>query len=217
MLPFLAMAQGHSSIKGTVTDASKETLPGITILLEGPFIKGTVTDPAGKFEITGMKAGTYTLKISGVGHETIHRTITLASSHESNSANREAARKAVGAVFSEQDAEIRKILDEGQFEIYAAEIKIEREGREKHHMKLIKEALALDSAQRAGFELANEAFYTTLFDNHDNYHGKPDVYKQYYKELDVSRKEAFSRLMSEDQYQTYLKLADEYKIGQSEH
>jgi hypothetical protein len=108
-------------------------------------------------------------------------------------------------------------LNDEQYLIYEREIKIEREGREQHNMKLISEALALDSAQRIKFTLANEAFYTTLIDNHDNYHGKPDVYLEYYKELDVSRKAAFKKLMTEDQYSNYLKLADQYNIGKSEH
>lgn len=137
--------------------------------------------------------------------------------YESNMTEREAARKAVAVVFAEQDAEMKKVLTEPQYEIYAAEIKIEREGREKHNMKLIKEELALDSAQSVQFDMANEAFYTTLFDNHDNYHGKPDVYRQYYQELDKSRREAFSMLLSEGQYENYLRMAGEYEIGKSEH
>lgn len=117
----------------------------------------------------------------------------------------------------QQDAEIKSILNQEQYLIYEREIKIEREGREKHNMKLISEVLGLDSAQIIRFNLANEAFYTTLIDNHDNYHGKPDVCLEYYKELDLSRKAAFEKLMTPEQYSKYLKLADQYNIGKSEH
>jgi hypothetical protein len=131
--------------------------------------------------------------------------------------NKEQLAQELQKVGMQQDAEIKSILNDEQYLIYEREIKIEREGREQHNMKLISEALALDSAQRIKFTLANEAFYTTLIDNHDNYHGKPDVYLEYYKELDVSRKAAFKKLMTEDQYSNYLKLADQYNIGKSEH
>ena len=136
--------------------------------------------------------------------------------YESNRGNREEVRKAVMAVFKEQDRQIHALLDEDQFAIYAKEIKIEREGREKHNMILVRDKLGLDSAQIVKYDLANEAFYTLLIDNHDNYHGKPDVYRQYYAEIDVNRQEAFRKLMTEDQYDKYLELAEEYKLGESE-
>lgn len=136
--------------------------------------------------------------------------------YESNRANREEAKKAVSAVFADQDQKVKTLLDERQFEIYQTEINIEREGREKHNMTLIRDALALDSTQVAQYNLANEAFYTLLIENHDNYHGKPDVYLQYYEEIDVSRQDAFKNLMTEAQYQQYLSLKEKYKIGKSE-
>lgn len=92
----------------------------------------------------------------------------------------------------------------------------ERKGREQHNMNLIKAELGLDSIQNAKFDLINEAFYTTLIDNHDNYHGKPKVYEQYYKEIDVNRKVAFKELMTDDQYNNYLELVKKYNFGKSE-
>jgi hypothetical protein len=130
--------------------------------------------------------------------------------------NKEQLAQELQKVGMQQDAEIKSILNEEQYLIYEREIKIEREGREKYNMKLISEALALDSGQHIKFDLTNEAFYTTLIDNHDNYHGKPDVYLEYYKELDSSRKAAFEKLMTAEQYSKYLKLAEQYGIGKSE-
>jgi hypothetical protein len=155
-----------------------------------------------------------TTKFDGITKEYLSKA---RAAYEGNQGDKAAAKEAVAKVFAEQDALIKEVLNDSQFDIYMTEIKIEREGREQHNMKQIKAALVLDSLQSVQFDLANEAFYTTLIDNHDNYHGKPDVYKQYYAELDVSRKEAFAKLMSDVQYNKYLKLAEEYKIGQSEH
>ncbi|WP_044240872.1 hypothetical protein [Flexithrix dorotheae] len=131
--------------------------------------------------------------------------------------DKEKLAKELEKVAKNQDAEMQSLLSEAQYVIYEREIKIERKGREQHNMNLIKNALEMDSTQQVQFDRANEAFYTTLIDNHDNYHGKPDVYLEYYKELDVSRRAAFEEFMNSDQYNLYLKLVDEYKIGKSEH
>ena len=136
--------------------------------------------------------------------------------YESNKGNREKVKQEVRKVFKDQDQLIKALLDEDQYATYIREIKIEREGREKHNMTLIKEALELDSAQAARYDLANEAFFTLLIDNHDNYHGKPEVYRQYYAQIEVSRQAAFRSLMTTSQYIKYLELAREHKLGKSE-
>lgn len=120
-------------------------------------------------------------------------------------------------VSTEQDQAMKSILTNEQFQIYVREIGIEREGREKHNMKLILSELQLDSVQKVQYNTANTAFYTTLVNNHDYYHGKPDVYLQYYKEIDVSRQRVFESIMTDNQYQLYQKLEKQYKIGQNEH
>lgn len=155
-------------------------------------------------------------QISQFDEITTSYTKKARGAYERNRGDRKAVKEAVEAVFSEQDAKIKAILDENQFTIYSAEIRIEREGREKYNMKLIRKELALDSAQSVQYDLANEAFYTLLIENHDNYHGKPDVYMQYYAEIDVNRQKAFRNLMTEDQYKKYLQLAEKYELGQSE-
>lgn len=129
----------------------------------------------------------------------------------------DAADKAQKIIFAEQDAEIKKVLNDKQYSTYFKEVNIERKGREEHALELIKNDLKLDSTQTVKYDLVNETFFTTLRNNHDNYHGKPDVYLQYYKEIDVSRKKAFKVLMTEEQYTTYLKLVEKYNIGKSEH
>lgn len=131
--------------------------------------------------------------------------------------NREEKMNLAKLVSAKQDSEIEKLLNTDQFAIYQFEIKIERGGREKYNMSLIRDELDLDSAQIMKFNLANEAFYTTLRDNHDYYHGKPDVYLQYYKEIDLSRQKVFREILSPEKYKAYQKLEERYKIGKSEH
>ena len=123
----------------------------------------------------------------------------------------------LGELGAKQDGEIKTFLTAEQFEIYAREMKIEREGREQYNVQLIKNELNLDSAQTVTFNQVNAVFYKTLIDNHDNYHGKPDVYQEYYKELDKSRKAAMKKLLSEEKFKQYEKLVEQYNIGKSEH
>lgn len=130
--------------------------------------------------------------------------------------DRVAAKAAQKIIFAEQDAKIKELLTADQYTIYFKEVNIERTGREKHNMKLIKEALALDSLQSIRYDLANETFFTTLSDNHDNYHGKPAVYEKYFKEIDVNRRAVFKNFLTEEQYNTYEQLAEKYQLGKME-
>ena len=130
--------------------------------------------------------------------------------------NKEAALAVQKLVFAEQDAKIKAFLEDKQYATYFTEVNIERGGREKYNMSLIKKELDLDSLQSVKYDAANETFFTILRDNHDNYHGKLDVYMQYHKEIDVSRRAAFKAMMTEEQFNTYLKLIEEYKVGKIE-
>lgn len=134
-----------------------------------------------------------------------------------NKGDREKAMENLQQIFAEQDQKIKALIGEQQYEVYIVEMKIEREGREKYNMKLIRQELALDSAQAQQFDIANEAFYTALINEHDNYHGKPDVYLQYYAELNTSREAAFKKIMTEEQFNSYTSLYQQYGIGKSEH
>ncbi|MEM9830040.1 MAG: carboxypeptidase-like regulatory domain-containing protein [Bacteroidota bacterium] len=65
-----------SSFTGTVTNQNNEPSPGIAVLLKNT-TKGAVTDIEGKFSITEIQPGTYTIKISGVGYEKQEFRITF--------------------------------------------------------------------------------------------------------------------------------------------
>ncbi len=68
----LAAAMGTTgNIKGKVTDVStKESLPGVNILIVGSG-RGGVTNDKGDYFITGVTPGTYTVRVSTLGYQTI--------------------------------------------------------------------------------------------------------------------------------------------------
>lgn len=77
LMPFFLKGQEKTCvIAGVVTSEEGETLPGITILLEGT-INGSATDIDGRYEISGIAPGQYTLVISGVGFTTEKHVIKL--------------------------------------------------------------------------------------------------------------------------------------------
>jgi len=67
-----SLASGQTGfVRGTVYDhASGESLPGVTIFLEGTTY-GTLTDLDGKFNLS-VPPGTYTLRVSYISYETIN-------------------------------------------------------------------------------------------------------------------------------------------------
>lgn len=70
------LAQG---IRGKVTDASNgTTLPGVSILIQGT-PTGTATDANGAYSLK-LNKGTYQLKVSFIGYETITQTVTVDAS-----------------------------------------------------------------------------------------------------------------------------------------
>lgn len=74
LLPCILWAQ-TGSITGTIKD-NDEPMPGIIISLENqPF--NTVTDIDGHFKLTNIPYGTYTLRVSSLGYETLHQQLEL--------------------------------------------------------------------------------------------------------------------------------------------
>ncbi|GAA5522719.1 SusC/RagA family TonB-linked outer membrane protein [Aliifodinibius salicampi] len=72
--PHHALAQ---SISGTVTEnGTGDPLPGVNILIEGTS-QGAATDIAGKYEITNIEPGTYTLRARFIGYEEQSSEISL--------------------------------------------------------------------------------------------------------------------------------------------
>jgi TonB dependent receptor-like, beta-barrel/CarboxypepD_reg-like domain/TonB-dependent Receptor Plug Domain len=72
LLPSILLAQG--SIKGTVTDLQTgEPLIGANVLVEGTTF-GAATDANGVYQISNLNAGTYSIRASFIGYQTITTT-----------------------------------------------------------------------------------------------------------------------------------------------
>ncbi len=71
----LAFAQTPSgSVKGTVLDReTREGLPNVTVVVMGTQ-NGASTDEKGRFTISGLPAGTYSLQFRLVGYDPFIRT-----------------------------------------------------------------------------------------------------------------------------------------------
>lgn len=78
-LPLLA--QNTGAIRGFVADSvSGQRIPGLSVRLQsptGPAPAGTATDALGNFRLSGLAAGTYTVKAAGLGYGARTQTVTL--------------------------------------------------------------------------------------------------------------------------------------------
>lgn len=82
VLPTLVLSQvRNATVSGKISNKEGETLPGITVMLEGT-TQGAATDAEGFFEIRDITHGNYTLVISGIGYKRQTRSITLAAVQE---------------------------------------------------------------------------------------------------------------------------------------
>ncbi|MHB1107250.1 MAG: TonB-dependent receptor domain-containing protein [Lutibacter sp.] len=75
-----AIGQQTVDVSGLITDAKNQPLPGVSIVIEGT-MKGTSSDFNGKYEITNVSAGTYTLTASFVGYKTTSHQITVSGTN----------------------------------------------------------------------------------------------------------------------------------------
>ncbi|MEM8939018.1 MAG: carboxypeptidase-like regulatory domain-containing protein [Bacteroidota bacterium] len=67
---FASHTQSHSSLSGIITNERSEPVPGITVLLKGTNQnQGVIKDIQGKYIITNIQPGAYTLPIYGVSYE----------------------------------------------------------------------------------------------------------------------------------------------------
>ncbi|MBC8755946.1 TonB-dependent receptor [Kordia sp. YSTF-M3] len=70
------MSFAQTKISGTVNDQKGIPIPGVNVVLDGT-TKGAVTDFDGKFSITNVEDGTYTLKASSIGYTTFNKAVTV--------------------------------------------------------------------------------------------------------------------------------------------
>ncbi|NBC28274.1 MAG: TonB-dependent receptor [Bacteroidetes bacterium] len=85
VLPFNTQASAESPqngiLKGTVTDASGEPIPGVNITLP-ELNRGTTTGADGTYQMQNLTTGTYTVVFSFVGFSNKNRTVTISSGEE---------------------------------------------------------------------------------------------------------------------------------------
>ncbi len=67
-----ALAQ-TGSISGVVTDSSGAPQPDVNVKIKGSY-KGTATDVDGKYSLTGINPGDYTIEVSSIGFKTVDYT-----------------------------------------------------------------------------------------------------------------------------------------------
>jgi hypothetical protein len=75
--PATTYAQGLGAIAGVVRDPSNAVIPGVTVEVTSPAliekVRSTTTDNNGRYQITALPAGTYTIKFSLAGFSTVER------------------------------------------------------------------------------------------------------------------------------------------------
>src|SRR3712207_211796 len=73
---------GSGSIRGTVRTADGNPVAEATVQITGTS-KAALTDESGLFEFRKLPAGTYQLRISFLGFETVERSVALADGQQS--------------------------------------------------------------------------------------------------------------------------------------
>lgn len=76
VLLFPVLSKAQYTISGTVAEKSNTFLPGATIKLKNK-AAGTTADTQGKYTLSNLKAGNYTLVVSFIGYESIEKSIKL--------------------------------------------------------------------------------------------------------------------------------------------
>jgi iron complex outermembrane receptor protein len=69
-------AQQPATLTGSVEDTNGAPLPGANIVLLGSDY-GTAAGADGSYSITGIEPGTYSVRVTFIGYETIEEEITL--------------------------------------------------------------------------------------------------------------------------------------------
>jgi iron complex outermembrane receptor protein len=75
-LQTVLFAQQQSALQGKVTTADGEPAEGITVGLVN-VKKTTATNKQGEYKLNGVKPGTYTIRVTGIGLTTVEKSVTI--------------------------------------------------------------------------------------------------------------------------------------------
>lgn len=78
LMPFPAMAGIYGTLTGRVTDNEGKGLVGATVLIEGT-TKGAKTKTDGKYTITGINVGTFTVRVTFTGFKKFTKQVTISA------------------------------------------------------------------------------------------------------------------------------------------
>lgn len=143
------------------------------------------------------------------------RTEEFAASRSGGKTDREAMLTRMKQLFDEQSEELKPLLNNDQFELYAEWIEHNIPGRVGWSPELveqIKTDLQLTDEKAAIVDAVNEVFIETYMAAHDNYHGNNEAAKAYWTEFNNSRNEAIKEAFSDDEYQKYLEITKEVRF-----
>ncbi len=114
---------------------------------------------------------------------------------------------------NQQNAEMKKVLDETQYQKYKEFVDKNTRKRPRYNDELlaeIKTELSLNEQQANMLEAANNAFEKSYQDAHDFYHGNGEAAKEYWEKYDAERKNAMKQVLSEEQYGRFLELVQNH-------
>src|SRR5690606_5451973 len=78
LLPVSVFAQ-NGSIQGQVVDRDGFSMPGASIFLTELPTKGTVSDINGRYTLSSVPVGTYTIRVSYIGYASVTSTVIVQS------------------------------------------------------------------------------------------------------------------------------------------
>ena len=81
-LSMTAISASAAILRGKVVDSKNEPLEYVNVSLldaDGKLVSGSIVDETGRFELSNVKNGTYKLRVSYLGYETVEKNITVNS------------------------------------------------------------------------------------------------------------------------------------------
>lgn len=150
-----------------------------------------------------------TLKYSKLRHE------AFTNARAGGKMNREAMMADMKRLFGEQAKELKPVLSEEQFELYAHWLEEQLPGRVGWSPELIsqiKDSLSLDEQKSQMVDAVNEAFIEAYIRAHDNYHGDNEAAKAYWTEFNENRSLALKEVFTEEEYAKFLEVTKEVRF-----